>query len=66
MAKLSQLKESLNNFLVALELIAWLRDNDYLDDKMVETDEQLAEQFAFHLTFEKGTLEKLKNVLNRS
>lgn len=46
---INQLTKGLSDRAVALEIIAWLRDNELLADNSgdVATDTQLAEQFAF-------------------
>ena len=46
---ITELTESLGGRAVALEVIAWLRDNELLADNSgdVTTDTKLAEQFAF-------------------
>ena len=46
---INELTKSLSDRAVALEVIAWLRENELLADNSgdIATDSQLAEQFAF-------------------
>ncbi len=62
---INELAKSLSDRAVALEVIAWLRDNELLADNSgdIATDTQLAEHFAFFGQEENAILAQVHRLL---
>lgn len=62
---INQLAKSLSDRAIALEVIAWLRDNELLADNSgdIATDTKLAEQFAFFGQEENEILAQVHKIL---